>query len=62
MKNFEEFKTVIKNEYRKIHEKTQLKTEEFCDTHSCDNLRRNEVYAELFAVEVLGLYHEWLNS
>ena len=37
MKNFDEFKSVIKNEYRQIHDKTQLKTEEFCDTHNCDS-------------------------
>lgn len=62
MKDFDDFKSIIKNEYKSIRDKVELKTDDFCENTNCDSIRRNEVYAELFSVEVLSLYHEWINN
>ena len=62
MKNFDDFKTVVHDNYSQIRDKTEQQVCDFVEKHDCSQSRANQVYSELFAFEMLRLYHEWINS
>ena len=62
MQDFDNFKESIIKDYSAIRNKVSLKADTFIEKHSETSLRRNEVYAELFAMELLEKYHEWRSN
>ncbi len=59
MKDFHDFIASAKSDYGTIHDKVSRQTEQFIEQHDESPMRRNEVYAELFALELLERYHNW---
>lgn len=60
MADFQLFKETIKADYKQIKNKVLLATDEFCEQKNYSAQERSEIYAELFSMELLERYHDWI--
>ena len=62
MSDFQMFKEYVRTDYKEIKNKVIQATDDFCDKHDYNAQQRSEIYAELFSMELLERYHNWLTN